>query len=203
MYGLTPNYLSDLLPPLVHETTTYNLRNSNHIQTVHANTNLFFNSFIPSTIRAWNSLSDDVKSAPSVASFKFRLNRDLKKPPRYYNIGTRIGQILHARLRMECSALNAHLYRKNIVPSPSCLCGGFESPYHFLFVCPKYTVARPNNLTNYTTQDLLFIKTVNQFLKMKDSFYRCKTLLLNQEGSWIPLAKDLVLVQNYVTSAII
>ena len=37
-----------------------------------------------------------------------------------------------------------------------------KSPYHFLFVCPKYTVARntflPNNLTNYTTHDLLFGK---------------------------------------------
>ena len=126
MNGLAPNYLSDLLPPLVHETTSYNLRNSNHIQTVHANTNLFFNSFIPSTIRAWNSLSDDIKSASSAASFKYRLNRDLKKPPRYYNIGTRIGQILHARLRMECSALNVLLYRKNIVPIPSCICGCFE-----------------------------------------------------------------------------
>ena len=116
MNGLTPNYLSDLLPPLVHETTSYNLRNSNHIQTAHANKNLFFNSFTPSTIRSWNSLSDDIKSATSVASFKYRLNHDLKKPPRHYNICTRIGQILHARLRMECGALNAHLYRKNIVP---------------------------------------------------------------------------------------
>ena len=162
MNGLTPNYLSDLLPPLVHETTTYNLRNANHIQTIHANTNLYFNSFIPSTIRAWNSLSDDIKSALSVASFKYRLNRDLKKPPRYYNNGTRIGQILHARLRMECSALNSHLYRKNIVPSPSCICGGFESPHHFLFVCSRYNAARnrylPNNLMNYSTHDLLFGK---------------------------------------------
>ena len=109
MNGLTPNYLSDLLSPLVHETISYNLRNSNHIQTVHANTHLFFNSFILSTIRAWNSLSDDIKSASSVASFKYRLNHELKKPPRHYNIGTRIGQIQHARLRIECSALNAHL----------------------------------------------------------------------------------------------
>ena len=30
---------------------------------------------------------------------------------------------------------------------------------------------------------------VNQFLKMKDSFYRCKTSSLNQAGSWIPLAE--------------
>ena len=133
-----------------------------------------------------------MKSASSVASFKYRLNHDLKKPPRYYNIGTKIGQILHARLRMECSALNAHLYRENIVPSPSCICGGFESPYHFHFVYPKCTVARnmflPNNLTNYTTHDPYLGRKVNQFLKMKYSFYWCKTLPSNQVGSWIPLA---------------
>ena len=71
MNGLKPTYFSDLLPPLVHETTSYNLRHSNHIQTVHANEKLFFNSFSPSTIRAWNSLSGDIKSASSVASFKY------------------------------------------------------------------------------------------------------------------------------------
>ena len=123
MNELAPNFLNDLL---VHETTSYNLMNSNHIYTVYANTNLFCNSFIPFTIRAWNSLSDDIKSTSYVASFKYRLNRDLTKPPRYYNIGTRIGQILHARLRIECSALNAHFYRKNIVPSPSCICGALK-----------------------------------------------------------------------------
>ena len=131
MNGLTPDYLSGCVPPLVQDTTTYNLRNSNDIQSLHANTNLFYNSFFPSTIRAWNSLPEDIKQATSVASFKYRLNKDIKKPPKYYNAGTRIGQILQARMRMECSSLNSHLYRKNIVSTPSCQCGGFESPYHF------------------------------------------------------------------------
>ena len=80
----------------------------------------------------------EIKTAPSVASFKYRLNRDLHKPPNYFNSGPRLGQILHARLRMDCSSLNAHLYRKNIVLSPSCSCGGFESAYHFFFKCPNY-----------------------------------------------------------------
>ncbi|MEW8544385.1 MAG: reverse transcriptase family protein [Candidatus Thiodiazotropha sp.] len=160
MNGLAPDYLSDCVPPLVQDTTTYNLRNSNDIQSLHANTNLFYNSFFPSTIRAWNTLPDDIKQATSVAAFKYRLNRDIKKPPKYYNAGTRIGQILHARMRMECSSLNSHLYRKNIVPSPSCQCGGFESPYHFFFHCPRYAAARnrflPHDLRNYNTHDLLF-----------------------------------------------
>ena len=81
MHGLAPDYLRDHLPPLVHETTSYNLRNANHIQTLASNANLFYNSFFPSTIRAWNSLSDDIKQAPSVASFKYQLNKNMKKPP--------------------------------------------------------------------------------------------------------------------------
>ena len=133
-------------------------------------------SFLPSTIRAWNELADETKSAPSVASFKFRLNRDLHKPPKYFNSGTRHGQILHARLRMECSSLNAHLYKKNIVPSPSCLCGGFESTYHYFFKCPNYSLIRsrylPNNLNEFSTNDLLFgqpnlSETDNQILFSK------------------------------------
>ena len=124
-----------------------------HVQT------FFYNSFLPSTIRAWNELADEIKAAPSVACFKFRLNRNLTKPPKYYNSGTRQGQIIHARLRMQCSSLNADLYRKNIVPSPSCTCGEFESAYHFFFKCTNYSLARsrylPNNLNELNTNDLL------------------------------------------------
>ncbi|MCG8113232.1 MAG: reverse transcriptase domain-containing protein, partial [Candidatus Thiodiazotropha taylori] len=157
--GLTPSYLHDLLPPLVRDTTTYNLRNSNHFQNFRSHTNLFLNSFFPATIRAWNDLPDEVREVTSVAAFKSRLNRDLNKPPPYYNTGTRIGQILQARLRLGCSSLNADLYRKNIVPSPSCACGGFESAYHFFFVCPRLAHIRrrylPDTHLNYTVKDFL------------------------------------------------
>ena len=73
---------------------------------------MFYNSFFPSTIRAWNSFPEDIKQATYVASFEYRLNKDIKKLPKYYNAGTRIGQILQARMGMECSSLDSHLYRK-------------------------------------------------------------------------------------------
>ena len=133
--GRAPEYLQTLVPPIVQNTTAHNLRNSDDIRNFRARTNLFYNSFFPSTIRAWNELADEIKATPSVASFKFQLNRNLTKPPKYYNSGTRQGQILHARLRMQCSSLNPDLYRKNIVPYPSCTCGEFESAYHFFFKC--------------------------------------------------------------------
>ena len=128
---LTPDYLSDLVPPLVGDSNPYSIRNANDIQSIRARTNLFFNSFFPSIIRAWNSLPQDIKDANTVTAFKYCLNRHRILPPKYYNAGSRIGQILHARLRMGFSKLNSHLYSKNIVPSPSCACGVFESCYHF------------------------------------------------------------------------
>ena len=42
----------------------------------------------------------------------------------------------------ECSALNQHLFSKNIVNSPSCSCGAVEDAHHFLFVCNLYTDLR-------------------------------------------------------------
>ena len=183
--GSAPEYLQRLTPPTVQDATSRNLRNSNDLRNIRTNTNLFYDSFLPSTIRAWNELPDEIKSAPSIASFKYRLNRNLSKPPKYYNTGTRQGQILHARLRMECSSLNAHLYRKKIVPSPTCACGGFESPYHFLFICPIYSRFRtrylPNNLNQHNTNDLYcgisnVSDTENEalFLKVQDFIIHSK-----------------------------
>ena len=162
LHGLAPNYLSELVPSLVQDTTNYNLRNSDNIQNCRAHSNPFHNSFFPSSIRAWNDLPDDIQNASSVASFKYKLNRNLKAPPKYYNAGSRKGQILHARLRLECSSLNSDLYQKHIVPSASCQCGGFESAAHFLFTCPIFMNARqsylPGNLGNFTAKELLFEK---------------------------------------------
>ena len=185
--NLTPNYLQEFVPPLVQDGNPYRLRNSSDIRTIHTNTNLFYNSFYPSTIREWNNLEQEIKDASSVASFKYQLNRETRNraPPKYYSAGSRKGQILHARLRMQCSSLNADLYRKNIIPSPSCSCGGFESAYHFFYVCPQLTAVRESYLgdvlRNHTTHQLLCGKpeftndeNVSLFLKVQDFIIKSK-----------------------------
>ena len=43
---------------------------------------------------------------------------------------------------MRSSSLNEHLYIKNIINNPKCLCGEIESTYHYSFKCPKYTRQR-------------------------------------------------------------
>ena len=78
------------------------------------------------------------QKANTTASFKYKLNRDVNRPPKYYNEGNRLAQIFLSRLRTNCSALNQHLHSKNIVPSPLCVCGSIEDTDHFLLRCPLY-----------------------------------------------------------------
>ena len=59
-------------------------------------------------------------------------------------------------MRMECSSLNYHLYRKNIVQDPSCQCGDFESPHHFFFCGPKYSAARNRYLPSDINTTMTF-----------------------------------------------
>lgn len=136
--NLSPAYLSSLLPSTTGANVQYNLRNAANIQTVHANSQLYFNSFLPSTIRCWNELPLETRSASSVASFKQTLNSNLIIPPSYFYIGNRADQIQHARLRTKCSSLKQHLFLKNIIDSPLCICGKIEDTEHFLFDCRLY-----------------------------------------------------------------
>ena len=180
--NLTPNYLQEFLPPLVQDGNPYRLRDSSDIRTIHTDTNLFYNSLYPSTIREWNNLAQEIKDASSVTSLKYQLNRETRNraPPKYYSAGSRKGQILHAS-----SSLNADLYRKNIIPSPSCSCGGFESAYHFFYICPQLTAVRErylgDGLRNHTTHEPLCDKpeftndeNVSLFLKVQDFIIKSK-----------------------------
>ena len=66
--------------------------------------------------------------------------------PKYFYAGKRYWQVIHARLRTNCSALNSDLYSKNITDSPSCNCGAVENAYHFFLTCPQYYDQRINML---------------------------------------------------------
>ena len=55
----------------------------------------------------------------------------------------RYTSILYSRLKYECSGLNAHLYKCNIIDSPACACRtGDEDVFHFIYQCPFYVVPR-------------------------------------------------------------
>ncbi|MCG8096842.1 MAG: hypothetical protein JAZ17_25000 [Candidatus Thiodiazotropha endolucinida] len=154
--NLTPLYLTELIPPRVGDVSAYSLRNSDHYLAINAKTSSYANSFLPSTIRTWNALPNSTKNANSLTSFKRLLTINTPKIPEYFFSGDRIPQILHTRLRTECSALNQHLFRRNLIPSPNCTCGNVESNKHFLLECERFRLTRAEMLTkirNYIPPD--------------------------------------------------
>ena len=142
IHGLTPTYLSDLLPQPVSANSRYNLRNQENLQVPFCRTNLYRNSFLPSVIRDWNELPENTKNATSIDSFKRLLDPRRVDTPPYFYIGNRKAQVLHTRIRTNCSSLNDDLYSKGIVDSPLCQCGSVENAHHFFFSCPLYTHIR-------------------------------------------------------------
>ena len=140
--GLATDYLAELIPPHVRDETSYSLRNADNLRQIHASSRSYYDSFLPSTIREWNKLPDDIKSTPSLLSFKHKLEKETSKTPKYYYCGDRISQILHTRLRTGCSALRYYLYNRNLVPDALCSCGNVENNFHFLLECQRYNVMR-------------------------------------------------------------
>ena len=92
--------------------------------------------------RLWNLQPDNIRLSPSIQGLKYSLKSNISSKPFYYYTGSRLGQILHSRLRMQCSSLNQHLYRKNIVDSPNCICGSTESTTHYLFHWLRYNAQK-------------------------------------------------------------
>ena len=183
-HKLTPDYLSCLVPSSVHDIHGYNTRNANCVRNIVTRTAFYANSFLPSVIKLWNEIPVDIRNA-SIGVFKKYLMKNKVSPPPYYYIGSRKVQILHSKLRLECSALNEHLFRKNLVDSPRCSCGSIETPYHYLLQCPKYRTARAESIQlldiPLNTHNLLFgnenfsvLENENIFKKVHEYILRTK-----------------------------
>ena len=135
--NISPEYLSSLVPQPIENTTQYGLRDASNIRPPLARTQLYYKSFLLSTIRLWNDLSPETRDA--LTSFKYQMNKNIQKPPRYFTVGFRFAQIQHTRLRTSCSSLNHHLFSKNIINDPYCQCGSVETTKHYLFECQRYS----------------------------------------------------------------
>ena len=148
MHGLCPGYLNQLVPDSVQNRSQYLLRNADNISTIHTNSVLYYNSFLPSAVRTWNNLSSGIRSSTSLNEFKRKLSEHMIKPPNYFNYGKRVVQN-HARLRLECSFLQQHLFKKNLVESSLCICGIPETSKNFLFDCENYLQERTRTLSEF------------------------------------------------------
>ena len=152
MYNdLTPSYLSSLVPQSINNLSQYSLRNADNLQSIHARTNLYFQSFLPSVVRKWNYLSSEAKRSSSVTSFKNYLNCNRTSVPKYFCTGNTKTQILYTRLRTKCSSLNSDLYSNNVTESTFCRCEQVENLHLYLLCCPFYTAQR-NELFNAVSE---------------------------------------------------
>ena len=87
-------------------------------------------------------LSEEIRNSTSLSSFKRHLNSSRNVSPKFFFDGKRPGQIYHARLRMRSSSLNAHIFSKNIIDSPLCICRAFKDTHHFLLSYTRYPLLR-------------------------------------------------------------
>ena len=118
--NISPEYLSSLVPQPVENTTSYGLWDASNIRQPLSRTQLYYKSFLPSSIRLWNDLSLETRETNSFMSFKYQLNKNINKPPRNYLVGDRFSQIQHTR------------FCKNSINDPECQCGSLETTKHYI-----------------------------------------------------------------------
>lgn len=144
--GSVPPYLQNLKPPLLREVTQREfMRGLDKYVNPHVRLSASASSFVPSTTRLWNNLSEDKRNLPTISSFKSAITQSSEPCPDYFYFGHRKYNILHTRLRNRASSLNYDLFRCNLVNDPSCSCGNACEPsFHFFIECPRYTLLRNN-----------------------------------------------------------
>ena len=97
----------------------------------------------------------------TISKFKQNLRANLFIVSNYYMLGSRKCNIIHTRLRHQCSSLGADLFRTNIINDPSCPCECLlEDAIHYLLECPLYTNARMQLFMNITPYTVISIETL-------------------------------------------
>ena len=153
---MVPTYLSELVPSNVASKTRYNLRNSENITVPITRLKIYYESFIPSTIRMWNDIPVHVRNSSSVSTFKYAIKTEQNVAPQYFSYGARKANIILTKLRYMCSQLNYDLFRIGIKSDPSCECGNScENSHHYLSDCKTFISQRrimmsclPNSVRN-------------------------------------------------------
>lgn len=165
--NLTPPYLRPLIPR-THD-MQYRLRSATNaaLPIPYSRLSSTRSGFVHSTVKVWNSLSVDVRSASTLSGFKSKVKRELFKahnvkfiPAMYMYMPLGKASVHLCRLRLGLSALNFHRFTYNFIPFKSCPhCNNpCENTRHFLFHCPAYAAPRAvlmENLSNHLTDDIL------------------------------------------------
>jgi len=190
VHNRAPPYLQPHIPQTVQERTQgrYQLRNNRNLSQPPARTETFKNSYFPSMVDVWNNTDPAIKSISTRTTLKTTLCRTTPKPSPFFSLGKRSINVVLARIRMECSELNSHLFANHVIAHPLCQCGQVETAAHYFLECPMYTLHRlrlVNQLrlleidftidillhgTSYPASDRTLIEHIDQFITATDRF---------------------------------
>ena len=119
------------------QNSNYKLRNNQNYVPPRCRLRTSACSFIPSTVSLWNNLDISIRNSPTISLFKNRVKGDIYTTTEYYNEGSRKLNILHTRLRKQCSSLYADLSLIHVINNYKCNCGdSFEDAIHYFLECP-------------------------------------------------------------------
>ena len=82
IHGVYPEYLKTLIPDK--QPSRYTLRHTHHIPQVKSYLKSMANSYIPSTVRAWNSLQQALEDAESSTHLKHKLTPAVSNTLKYH-----------------------------------------------------------------------------------------------------------------------
>ena len=125
----------------------------------------FSNSFFPYMTKFWNNLnlSTQVMMLPE---FKVQLKKELK-PTKFKHLsrGSKIGNSLLTRIRLNRSDLNLHRFDIGLHDTPECVCHATESSIHYLMDCFLYSGERQTlyNLVEHYIPNFSKISKAKQF----------------------------------------
>ena len=120
-------------------------RSSYKLQLPVTRTEILRKSLEPSSAKAWNALSQELREATSLTHFKNQLKNSLfPKHIKYHSIGFGNAAVNHSRLRMGLSALKSQRTDHHLITDRHCdRCGApIEDVNHYFHECPSYSAIR-------------------------------------------------------------
>lgn len=117
-------------------------------------------SVIPSMIRNWNKLPNEIRTNTTLKEFKYLYKNNFSTSPYpLYDYGRRLTQMSHTRIRVQFSNLNQHLYDHGLSNSPNCIhCAVPETPIHYFMECARYQNIR----TQMINEGMAILPSINR-----------------------------------------
>ena len=149
-HHMVPSYLTELLP--LRQGRHHQTRNEETYTPIRSRTERHKKSLMPSMVRRWNALDQNIRTLPTISRFKRALQKSMFST-RSEHLSRVKGRasIAHTRMRLGLSPLKQQLHSHGIIESPICTrcdTGESETVTHYLLKCDRYEVHRHNLMSS-------------------------------------------------------